>query len=513
MWNIILIGAGGTGMSGIAMLLYDLWYRNLIAIDAMESTLMLNIDAKWIKTIIWHGKYIIQRDDIVVYSDISSIISWPELKTSYNYQQTPIQDNDHICLSYNQLIAEISKYFLTIAVAGSNGKTSTTGVLIYTLLKKWEINNKDEITSINIDLESINANQWTTKVHASQTFGIWIVWWLMLNYSQQWYAINNSVCLDLKSIFDNIFDKKSNIDISLFKKYIFVIEACEYKDHFLLYDVDYSLVTNIDRDHTDYFTTYHDYCESFFKFICNTKQCTILTNSSYASIQSRCEKKSVDIKNIWLELKIKEKIIISQDYFLENPKLIGKYHWSNAGMIDKLLQTLWKSEYKKIWNYLNCWEWIERRMEFIGNNKKWAPIYSDYSHHAPAILGNVDTIQIQFPNKKIIAIFQPHQAQRVLAWRNDFKLSLAWANHIVIYTLYTARENFDTMKKDNIELKNLNSFDDLGEKFANHIWWQYTNNIDKLIVFIQECNSDSIIVYFSAGDLDQKIKKIIQKLD
>jgi UDP-N-acetylmuramate-alanine ligase len=52
-------------------------------------------------------------------------------------------------------------------------------------------------------------------------------------------------------------------------------------------------------------------------------------------------------------------------------------------------------------------------MEYIGNfgNKS---LYSDYSHHAPAIAGNMEALKMQFPDKKICVIFQPHQAQRVL---------------------------------------------------------------------------------------------------
>lgn len=63
-------------------------------------------------------------------------------------------------------------------------------------------------------------------------------------------------------------------------------------------------------------------------------------------------------------------------------------------------------------------------MEYLGQYRQ-SVIYSDYSHHAPAIQGNLQALQEQFPNKTICAIFQPHQAQRVLAGWDDFQQALA----------------------------------------------------------------------------------------
>ena len=84
-------------------------------------------------------------------------------------------------------------------------------------------------------------------------------------------------------------------------------------------------------------------------------------------------------------------------------------------------------------------------MELIGKiNNNF--VYSDYSHHAPAIAGNMQALKTQFPDKKICAIFQPHQAQRVLVGRDDFISSLSEADSTLIYKLYTARENFTELQ-------------------------------------------------------------------
>jgi UDP-N-acetylmuramate--alanine ligase len=85
-------------------------------------------------------------------------------------------------------------------------------------------------------------------------------------------------------------------------------------------------------------------------------------------------------------------------------------------------------------------------MEFIGTIQN-NPVYSDYSHHAPAIAGNMQALKRQFPDKKVCVVFQPHQAKRVLAGRDDFANALQGNDQLIIYKLYTAREDFLELQK------------------------------------------------------------------
>ena len=509
--NIVFVWAGGTGMSGLALMLFDLWYHNIVAIDAVESSLMTKIKEKGIKTYIGHGKYTVQKDDFVIYSDIPAIVAGPEISTSREYQKTPTKKYFHICLSYNQFIAEISKRFITIAVAWSNGKTSTTGMLIYSLSNlSWQ-------TSPSLGDEAIHI-QWNSQdmdrhAHASLAmtveFWLWIVGWLMPDFDQHWYAINTSIQSDIKHLFDHIFNQKHQLNYDLLKKYIFVIEACEYKEHFLLYDNDYILVTNIERDHTDYFTTYESYTEVFLKCINKTKRKAILTQSAYDTLEQAYTTDTTQAGQVRSQIK-ETKISISSDYEFTNPTLIGKYYESNADMIVQLLQEL-ELPTHQLANSLTHRKGMWRRMEYIWNTINGAMIYSDYSHHAPAIIGNIEAITTHFPDKKIIIIFQPHQAQRILVGRDDFATALQNVDELFIYKLYTAREDFFELQQKYDTLESISSFEELGKVFAKSIWWTYITEAPVLYQKIQWYNDNTIIVYFSAGDLDQIIRSYITK--
>ena len=67
--KIVLVGAGGSGISNLAYILQELWYNNLLAIDGFESQITQALEKNGIKTLIGHWLYQIKPDDIVIYSE------------------------------------------------------------------------------------------------------------------------------------------------------------------------------------------------------------------------------------------------------------------------------------------------------------------------------------------------------------------------------------------------------------------------------------------------------------
>ncbi|MBP7885010.1 hypothetical protein KAZ93_02455 [Patescibacteria group bacterium] len=159
--------------------------------------------------------------------------------------------------------------------------------------------------------------------------------------------MNDKALPDIQHLFEHIFNQKHQLDYDLLKKYFFVIEACEYKNHFLGYDIDYSLITNIQHDHIDFFPTAESYMDAFRYLIGQTKKKVILTPSATETLtHDRLEHFS------------SEKYIISEPYPFESDYLIGSYHQSNAGMIITLLQEVQnpKSIIQNIDSILGKWK-------------------------------------------------------------------------------------------------------------------------------------------------------------
>lgn len=106
-------------------------------------------------------------------------------------------------------------------------------------------------------------------------FGLGIVGALVPDLDNQSYYLEQEKKSEFRQMFDAIFTGKK-IPFPLIKKYRFFIEACEYKRHFLHLDLEYLLITNIELDHTDYYTDIKDYCSAFLALATKSRHTLIL---------------------------------------------------------------------------------------------------------------------------------------------------------------------------------------------------------------------------------------------
>lgn len=116
-----------------------------------------------------------------------------------------------------------------------------------------------------------------------------------------------------------------------------------------------------------------------------------------------------------------------------------------------------------------------------------------------------------FPGKKIIAIFQPHQAKRVLEFWNEFVNVLKVFDQAVIYKLYTAREDLqkllDWTSVSALKEQEITTFDQIGTLFAKEIAAPYETDFTQIANRIRAAHEDEIVVIFTAGDLDYLVRK------
>lgn len=455
--NIVLIWAWWTWMSWVAWILHDLWFSNLVCIDWFQSQLTDKLKEKWIKVIIWHGKYKVDLNDIVIYSEaVHDCVEIQEAKKLFKEKWKIFRSRN-----YFQFLWEISKYFQTVWISWTNWKSSTTSMAIYTTNK-------------------LNSKFW-----------LWILWALVPQFKNNSYLINNKIKSDLKNIFDYIIIwKKLNYDN--IKKYIFIVEACEYKRHFLNLDLDYSIITNIELDHTDYYKNLKDYQNAFSQLIQKTKHKVLVLENRYEKISKITKEKDKIVKikksKFWFKY-------ILWDHNQQN--------WSLVRAIIKNIDK--KIAIKKITDTIINFKWLRRRLEFLWTNQNWAKIYSDYWHMASSIQVWYETLKAKFKKEKVTVIFQPHQINRIETWRNDFIKVFKNYDQVFIYDIYAARESLDTFKKFKIK-----SIQDLWENFAKVCWWKYISDFKEIKKTIQSWQKNEIIVIYSAGDIDYQIRQNIK---
>lgn len=65
---------------------------------------------------------------------------------------------------------------------------------------------------------------------------------------------------------------------------------------------------------------------------------------------------------------------------------------------------------------------------------------SDYGHHPGELRPTFSAIHAKYPDKKLIVIFQPHQAARTRALLSEFAVSFGDADEVIIPNIYLSRD-------------------------------------------------------------------------
>ncbi|MEF2176213.1 MAG: cyanophycin synthetase [Candidatus Absconditabacteria bacterium] len=461
--KIMLIGAGGSGISSIGLILKDLGFDNIVGIDIAESEISKKLEKKGIRFVYGHGIELPEKEDFVIYSDAA--INSPEVQKSLEYE-TLGEKYYHKPYSYFDFIGEISKYFVTIAIAGTHGKSTSTAIAISSLSK------------------------------ISQDFGLGIVGALVPEFNNKNYLINENYNNDIRIIFEHIISGSyKGFNKEVIKKYMFVIEADEFNRHFLKLDVDYATIHNIELDHSDCFQNIDIYYDVFKTFAQRVRY-KIFGLSGEPLVKKLSEEIPGKFKLLDVEI-------------FEFIHLIGKHNQNNATLIFNMFKNICsKVKSGQIKNSIIKFKGLWRRTETIKTSKSGAFIISDYGHHPTEIKTVIMALKEKYPNKKIICIFQPHQARRVIEFWDKFIETIKLADTKIIYNIYTARENIEKLLNgiENEELKSQKSIEMIGNKFAEKVGGKYITDFELIKKIITDLGKDEILIYFSAGNLDYDIR-------
>ena len=222
---------------------------------------------------------------------------------------------------------------------------------------------------------------------------------------------------------------------------IFLMEACEYKNAFLSLHPTVSVITNIDHDHPDAFPTFGDVEVAFSRFMEKSQQ--VIASGDCAPLLKLLPKdaltygfsKHCDLRGILVgkQMQVWEKGNLLGTISL---KLPGDYNYHNALGAICCARYLGLS-FEESKTALSTFTGIGRRMDYRGT-VKGAKIYLDYAHH-PREIENAITAMKQEAGE-VYVIFQPHTYTRTrLLWK-EFQSSLALASKTILVDIYPARE-------------------------------------------------------------------------
>jgi len=362
------IGIKGSGMASLATILYDLGY------EVKGSDI---------------SKYIFIEDELRIRNIEILDFNKDNIKDGYHVIIGNAFGEDHeeviaarnnptvTCTRYFDFLGEFMEHFISISVAGTHGKTTTTG-MAYHLFKDFD----------------------KTSVLIGDGTG---------------HAVKDA-------------------------KY-FIAESCEYQDHFLHYYPKYAIINNIELDHVDYFPTIESYVDSFEKFANQVKDTVIVWGDDPYLPKLNYTKRVVkfglgnsnDVKAVHF---IETKEGMSFDVYIHN-ELFGHFNLPFFGkhiLMDTLavitLGYLEGMEADYIQSRLVTFEGVKRRYTVTEHDDC---IYvDDYAHHPTAVKFVIEATKVRYPNKKIIALFKPDRFSRIKQFAKDFATSLDLADEVYL---------------------------------------------------------------------------------
>jgi len=239
-----------------------------------------------------------------------------------------------------------------------------------------------------------------------------------------------------------------------------ILEADESDGSFLKLPVNYSVVTNIDNEHIDYYKNFKNLENSFIKFIEKTpptgKSIICLDSKKIKQIFSKIKNKNIltygesknanyQILNIRYKINysifdLKYKDIKKKTKIIRNVqlKLLGKHNVLNAAAAIAVCLNLGVDQII-IKKSLKKFSGVQRRMTKIFSKGK-NDFYDDYAHHPTEISSTLDGVKNVYKNRKIISIFEPHRYSRVLSLKKEFAESFVKSNIVLLCPLYAAGE-------------------------------------------------------------------------
>jgi UDP-N-acetylmuramate--alanine ligase len=438
------IGIGGIGMSAIARYLNNNGHK-VYGYDRTQTQLSIQLEQE--------GMNISYEDDpTCLPSNIDLVIYTPAIPKDNKILQEVI--NRGLKLEKRAIaLSEIIKDKKVIAISGTHGKTTISGLLAHLLHN--------------------------SKIGCSAFLG-----GIANNYS------TNMLC-----------NEKS--------EYV-VVEADEYDRSFLQLRPYIAAITSISPDHLDIYQNRDNLEQAFTQFANQTnkngriflkKEVSIETNTdittntySLTNIESDYYAWNLRVSNgsYYFDYHTPEKI-----YYDMQMTYPGIHNIENAILALSIALTLGVSEYE-LRSALKSFKGMKRRFDLKFKTAETI-YYDDYAHHPEEIEATITSLRHLYPNKRICGIFQPHLYSRTKDFADEFAKALEELDDIILLPIYPAREEPIPGITSKTILHKINKMD------------KYHVTKEQLFPLLSALQPQ-LLVTLGAGDIDQLIEPIIELL-
>jgi UDP-N-acetylmuramate--alanine ligase len=386
--RIHLVGIGGIGMSGLAEWLLREGF-SVTGSDSAENEQTEHLRSLGIRIHIGHNADNVGTADLVVHTSA--------VKASENEETKAALSRGIQVIKRSELLAELMRPKMSIGIAGTHGKTTTT-------------------TMAGLVFEKAGYDP-TVMVGG---------------------RVSNF----------------NNTNLRIGKGPVFVVEADEYDRTFLKLHPLHTIITNIDEDHLDIYNDLDDIKKAFIEYVQLLPFYGVVSacidDEGVREVLPKLQRRvitygfSADAQltahDIQMDAFGSSFTAVRKGKKLGGIKLNvpGKHNILNAlGVIGMALEL--GINFSQCAEGLEAFTGVDRRFQKVGE-PGGVLIIDDYAHHPAEIEATLNAARAGWPTRRIIAAFQPHLYSRTRDFYEEFGRALTLADIAIVTEIYPARE-------------------------------------------------------------------------
>ncbi|TDR22725.1 UDP-N-acetylmuramate--L-alanine ligase [Marinicella litoralis] len=455
MKRIHLIGVGGSGVSGIAEVLHNLDFA-VSGSDMNQSKVTDRLLQMGIKVYIGHDAAQVEMADVVVYSSAIKDNNC-ELKAA-RAAQIPV-------LTRAEMLAELMRFKIGIAVAGTHGKTTTTS-LIASVLAEAGLDPTFVIGGL-LNAAGTNAGLGTSEylvAEADESDG-------SFQLLQPVMAVVTNIDEDHMETFDNDIDQLKQSFATFLHRVPFygVTVLCVDDDHV------YNLSQKISRHQITY------------------------------GLSERAQIRAINLTQIrqdmWFDVVINDQLVMKKVKL----NLPGKHNVLNALAAIAIGLEL-DVDLAAMQQALGHFDGVGRRFNIYTDQKlngKSFTLIDDYAHHPTELAAAISACRSGWTDSRLVVVFQPHRYSRTRDLFDDFAEVLSQVDLLLMSEVYPAGEEIISGATSNDLCRSVRNRGKLDPVYVNDI-----NAVPESLGHVLE-NGD-VVLMLGAGNIGTLIQNMTQ---
>ncbi len=379
------VGIGGIGMSGIAEILVRQGFT-VSGSDLNLSEVTHHLETLGVKVFQGHEPANVEGAQVVVYSSAVD---------ESNPERAHAKELGIPVIRRAEMLAELMRMKTAIAIAGTHGKTTTTS-LVGTVLTRAGLDPTVIVGGMVRDMDT----------NARLGSGEWMV-----------------------------------------------VEADEYDRSFLKLTPSIALLTTVEAEHLDTYGNIENLRDAFVSFANSVpfygRVILCIDDEELQGLRGRIERpvrtygfsEGADVRAIDVELGVVSRCSVEINgeriAELELP-LAGQHNMANALAAFTVGLEL-DLPVEKIQEALRQFSGVRRRFDLRGE-RGGVMVFDDYAHHPTEVKVTLAAAKNAYPDRPIVALFQPHLYSRTQRFANEFAEALMQADRVIVTDVYPARE-------------------------------------------------------------------------